>query len=288
MGAIANIVAFRNAVKVAREAKYECGAETVQLPCTPSDLSRAEYYSAADVSRIADSADLAYYRFSECVVSVENADSLSCARSLLMSDCAADSPPPLVLNFANPRTPGGDVRAGASAQEEDLCRSSTLYSSLCSTSAREFYQANRQSDRRMHTNGVLVSPMVYVFKDSDGSPLRSPLPVAVISSPAPIARGVNDGEAIRQVMQARIKGLLSIAAHCGYSRLVLGAWGCGAFGNDPQLVAGEFAKALSLFGAFGERAAGKSLQPPFCRVVFAVLDKSSRQATFCAFKDVLG
>jgi uncharacterized protein (TIGR02452 family) len=75
------------------------------------------------------------------------------------------------------------------------------------------------------------------------------------------------------VGKCRSEYVLALAASQGYKHLVLGAWGCGVFRNDPDVVAGAFASHLR-HGDWAGR---------FERVVFSVLDTSPGQETFAAF-----
>jgi len=80
-----------------------------------------------------------------------------------------------------------------------------------------------------------------------------------------------------QVMRQRIDMILAIAHKHGYKNLVLGAWGCGVFRNNPQHVAGYFRDSLTNGGRF---------ENLFERIRFSVLDPSDR-GTYNAFYKVL-
>lgn len=69
--------------------------------------------------------------------------------------------------------------------------------------------------------------------------------------------------------------MLETAAECGYRRIVLGAWGCGVFRNDPAAVAGAFHALLTGDGRFAGH---------FEHVVFAVLDRTAAASTLGAFR----
>jgi uncharacterized protein (TIGR02452 family) len=80
---------------------------------------------------------------------------------------------------------------------------------------------------------------------------------------------------IRATLERRAHYVLRVAAAKNHRCLVLGAWGCGVFRNDPSEVADVFARAL----------AHTSLQGAFDRVVFAVYDRTAEQRTLRAFED---
>lgn len=183
------------------------------------------------------------------------------------------------LNFASARNPGGGVANGARAQEESLARSSALYASL--TLCPEFYEHHRSERSLLYSDRVIWSPGVPVYRDDRGGWLPEPLPVSFLTCAAPNRRmvernGQEGADAIARVLTARARGVLAVAAGHGVSHLVLGAWGCGVFGNRPDEVARAFAAHLRGEGDF----AGV-----FERVVFAVLDRD--EAVRGAFEAVL-
>lgn len=189
-----------------------------------------------------------------------------------------DSGPVAVLNFASARNPGGGYVNGAQAQEEALCRASALYH--CLLRAPEYYAHHREVRDPLYSDRVIHSPAVPVFRDDRGALLDRPYAAGFLTSPAPnagvIARTAPDrtGE-IGPALDARAERVLEVAAAHGYRRLVLGAWGCGVFRNDPARVAGAFARLLTGDGRFA-RAVDE--------VVFAVLDR--RGDTRAAFEAV--
>jgi uncharacterized protein (TIGR02452 family) len=163
---------------------------------------------------------------------------------------------PLALNFASAKNPGGGFLGGAIAQEESLARSSALYACL---SRQPMYTHHRAQGGGWYTHWALFSPAVPVFRDDQGALLDEPWPCSFLTCAAVNAGVVREKERIEPVMRERTLRVLAVAAHHGAETLVLGAWGCGVFKNDPAMVAGHFRDALT--GPF----AGA-----FARVVFAV------------------
>ena len=156
----------------------------------------------------------------------------------------------LVLNLANPVNPGGGVRRGARAQEEDLCRKSSLLLSLESADAGRYYNYNRALNTYMGSDAIIITPKVEIIKDDNGALLNDSVIVAVMTCAAPCLRKGFEGLTQRQyedLMYNRILGMLRCAAYMGYKNLVLGAFGCGAFGNDARVVSDLFFKALKEF-----------------------------------------
>ena len=170
----------------------------------------------------------------------------------------------IALNFASARNPGGGFLSGSEAQEESLARSSSLYACL---DGRSMYPFHRRYDDTLYTDYVIYSPSVVVFRDSDGKLLETPFTCSFLTAPAPNAgaalqRDPTRGDELRRALQSRINKVLSVAATQGYDTIILGAWGCGVFKNDPRDVAAHFQAALT--GDF----AGV-----FRLVSFAVLDR---------------
>nr|5ZDA_A Chain A, poly ADP-ribose glycohydrolase [Deinococcus radiodurans R1 = ATCC 13939 = DSM 20539] len=182
------------------------------------------------------------------------------------------------LNFASAKNPGGGFLGGAQAQEEDLCRGSGLYFSLTSPQAEPYYAVNRQSHSALYTDHLIYSPQVPIFRDDAGQLLPAPVPVNIITAPAPNAGAVAQSrpEQLPQVLptlRERARRVLGVAAWMEQTHLVLGAWGCGVFRNDPAGVARTFRELLE-----GEA------QGAFEHVTFAVLDNHPQHPTLGAFR----
>ncbi|MFD3538662.1 TIGR02452 family protein [Streptomyces sp. NPDC058662] len=182
-----------------------------------------------------------------------------------------------VLNFASARNPGGGYLRGAKAQEEALCRASALYETLLE--APEYYEVHRAELSTFYTDRVIHSPGVPVFRDDRGELLETPFLAGFLTSPAPNAGTIRrqEPERVAEIPAAlarRAERVLEVAALHGYRHLVLGAWGCGVFRNEPAQVAEAFRELLA------GRFAGT-----FDHVVFAVLDRdpAPREAFARAF-----
>lgn len=170
------------------------------------------------------------------------------------------------LNFASAKNPGGGFLGGAKAQEEDLCRVSALYSSQITR--REYYDANRATESMIYEDYAIYSPRVPFFRDERLELLEEPFFASVLTMPAPNAgehlrRAPDDRRSITIALERRVRMVLAVARSLGYRSLVLGAWGCGVFRNDPVEVATLFRAALSTHEFKGA----------FDRVVFAVYDR---------------
>ncbi|MDQ0846882.1 uncharacterized protein (TIGR02452 family) [Streptomyces sp. V1I6] len=186
--------------------------------------------------------------------------------------------PVAVLNFASARNPGGGYLNGAQAQEEALCRASALYATLLRVP--EFYEHHRAERSVFYTDRVILSPGVPVFRDDRGQLLEQPFTVGFLTSPAPNAgvvalRTPGEVHRIPAALASRAERALETAVAGGYRRLVLGAWGCGVFRNDPAAVAGAFHVLLTGGGRFAAH---------FEEIVFAVLDRAGTSPTLAAFR----
>lgn len=198
-------------------------------------------------------------------VQVANESTLTAAKRLI-----DDGARPLALNFANGRHPGGNFRDGSRAQEGNLCRSSALFETLVGD---EMYEAHQQRPLLDSTDWAILSPDVPVFRTDAGVELESPWLLSFLTCAAPIAQSVGLRES-GELLERRIHRVLAIARAYGYESLVLGAWGCGVFGNDPYGTAADFKRALEtdFAGAFAE-------------VVFAIVDRSPERKILGPFRD---
>ena len=153
----------------------------------------------------------------------------------------------MVLNFASAKSPGGGFLNGAHAQEESLARASGLY--YCLNTQPRLYEVHRQLSTGLYSDHMIYSPGVPVFKDDEGKALDDYYTVNMLSAPA-VNRGAilqNEPYNIKEVapaMLARIEKVLAVALSTGNTTLILGAWGCGVFRNDPEEIAGLFAKQV--------------------------------------------
>ena len=113
-----------------------------------------------------------------------------------------------------------------------------------------------------------------VFRRDDGTPLTAPWLLTFLTCAAPYAPVIGQPEA-GDLLRQRIRRVLAIAQALGHPSLVLGAWGCGAFANDPARTARDFRQALEtdFAGAFSE-------------IVFAITDWSPERRFLGPFRDV--
>lgn len=233
----------------------------------PGNYLEVNVYTPAMAQELLNQADEGV--FADCVTQhcrfcVVNEDSFQAAEKY-------DNP--LVMNFANAHQPGGAFRMGATAQEEALCRNSTLYASLSSDKASEMYRYNIRHLSPVDSDYMLLSPEVCVFRDVNCDLLDSPYMVSVITLPAPNKRGaamLTSQKKIDMVMKRRIRIMLTIAVQNQYKNLILGAWGCGAFGHDARKVAGYFKEIFI----------DEQYEKYFENIVFAILSGKNKLDAF--------
>lgn len=180
-----------------------------------------------------------------------------------------------VLNFASAKNPGGGFINGAMAQEESLAASSCLYKTLIAH--EDYYKNNRACGTMMYTHHAIYSPEVAFFRDGRFKLLPRPVTASVLTLPAVNMGQVRlRGENVRQaeqVMRERMQLALAIFARQKCRHLVLGAYGCGVFRNDPEQIALWWKELLT-----------ECFPEDFETVVFAVLDRSAALASISPFQ----
>lgn len=195
---------------------------------------------------------------------VVNETTLDGAGALVRAGHAA-----VALNFASAKNPGGGFLSGSEAQEESLARASGLYACLKGSPFYDYHRARRDPTYSDH---VIYSPDVPVFRDDDGALLEAPWVCSFVTAAA-VNRGELKGRSVDvgALMRARIACVLDAMAAHGHEAIVLGAWGCGVFRNDPDEIARLFREALTT-----------THRGVFTRVRFSVLDRGDR-GTYRAF-----
>lgn len=165
-----------------------------------------------------------------------------------------------VLNFANPFKPGGGYLNGRMAQEEALCRQTLLYPTLEHSRMYEFNKSDQMNSIEYDT--MIYSPDVHVIRDDRYSILNDNIfRINVISAPAVDNRkDILDLSKAELVMERRIRKIISLAIDKKNDFIVLGAFGCGVFRNDPKIVSRVFKKVL----------VDENLKDYFESVVFAI------------------
>lgn len=211
-------------------------------------------------------------RCSQPAVRVDNISTVEAIR-ILASEQKTDIG---VLNFASAKNPGGGFLNGAMAQEESLAVSSTLYPTL--TAHEEYYKENRAHKSMMYLDYGIYSPEVVFFRDGAFQLTETPVIASVLTLPAVnmgqvILKGENVEEA-KSVMRRRMKLALGIFAERKAKHLVLGAYGCGVFRNNPKEIAIWWRELLA-----------EGMGQHFDSVFHAVLDRSKDKCCIKAFQE---
>lgn len=196
-----------------------------------------------------------------------------------------------VHNFASATNPGGGVKHGSRAQEESLCRCSTLYPALnIDENWQRYYNFHRKNKDSIYTDACIFTPEIIVCKSDIEIPQRLPqkfwFKVDVLTCAAPNLRAfpnniynpgnsqnvkISDSELLK-IHEKRARHMLTILAAEGVEIFVTGAFGCGAFRNNPHVVAQAFKNILPEFdGAFKE-------------IVFAIYFTPQETQNFDAFQ----
>jgi len=182
-----------------------------------------------------------------------------------------------VLNFASAKNAGGGFLNGALAQEESLATSSDLY--LTQITKNKYYDSNRKCNTMLYTDYMIYSKYVNFIRDDIDSFWISPIVVSVLTAPAVnmgqyIRRENHDVKLAEETMKNRMRKVLKVFAAQSNTTLILGAYGCGVFRNDPKIVARFFKELLQDegFGAY------------FQDVFFAIFDRSKTKNVFKSFE----
>ena len=198
----------------------------------------------------------------------------------------SDKPNVAVLNMASALRPGGGFLDGANSQEEFLCARTTLYPSLWDS----YY-------RLPEVSGIFT-PDVLVFRDhlveSNDLHKRDRYFVDVISSSMlrfsdakseGCSCGVSYCDRHRDLVLRKMKAVLRIAQSKGVERLILGAWGCGAYGNPVKEIAKNWRKVIA--GAPRQRRPNAERWEGINEIIFAIPDRTMLREFEFAFGDVL-
>lgn len=200
-----------------------------------------------------------------------------------------------VLNFASATNPGGGVVNGSSAQEECICRCTTLYPCLNKNDLwTSFYAPHRKAANLLYNNDCIYTPDVCVFKSDTNFP--EPLPrdewwkVNILTCAAPNLRerpsnpmnphaGYKRAKVtpteLETLLTSRIKRIFEIAVANKNEVLILGAFGCGAFRNPPEIVAKVFYNVMQDYLEY------------FDTIEYAVYHTEREVANYEAFKRIM-
>ena len=186
-----------------------------------------------------------------------------------------------ILNFASAKNPGGGFLNGAAAQEESLAMCGNLY--LTQIKKQAYYEANRACRSMLYTDHMIYSGGVVFIRENTDPLWESPLTASVLTVPA-VNMGQyllkREGDSVHhaeEVMKNRMRKILNVFAEQKNEVLILGAYGCGVFRNDPVKIAAFFVELLKSEG----------LEKHFKELIFAVYDSSKDKRVYNAFSNEL-
>ena len=196
------------------------------------------------------------------IIKVTNRDTFTAAKEYANIINSANEGFVGVLNFASSTNPGGGVTKGSTAQEECLCRCSNLYLTLYQEKCiREYYNVNKKYMTNLGSDAIIYSRNVYVFKDKNYNmlPVKDRFYVDVLTCAAPNLREnprnqyntdaseeklTLTDEELYNIHVKRARNILNVAIKNEDDYLILGAFGCGAFRNNPEIVAKAYKDVL--------------------------------------------
>ncbi|MCR5647755.1 MAG: TIGR02452 family protein [Acholeplasmatales bacterium] len=189
-----------------------------------------------------------------------------------------------LLNFASGTHPGGGVLTGSNAQEESICRASTLYKCLNDETGNiyEFFYGYHKTLGNIYSDRIIYSPNILVFKDSNKENTlldkNDWYKINVISSSAPNLKDekILDSE-LYNIIITRIKNIFEVAIENEIEVLILGAFGCGSFNNNSLVNAKAFKEICDSYKGLIKT------------IVFAIPDESDeKSANYRIFENIIG
>lgn len=282
------IKVFQETVEVVSNGFYTNNkGEKVEIPRVHNDLSidNVEFYDKGIKKKIKFDKLKRY----KTEISVVNADCLYTAKELV-----DDGYMPAVVNFASFRVPGGGVRKGSRAQEENICRRTNLFESIfrfIDTLAKEYGLPLEEKQYPLPVNhGAIYSPSISVFRASEDKNYEfldevfpiDVITIAALKDPELDSKGhMNDWS--KNITKEKIRTMFNLALYWENDSIVLGAFGCGAFANPPEDVATLFKEVLN----------EPEYKDKFEKIVFAVLDDGNShrehnpRGNYLPFKEIL-
>ena len=202
------------------------------------------------------------YYDDQAIIKVTNRDTFTAAKEYANIINSTNEGFVGVLNFASSTNPGGGVTKGSTAQEECLCRCSNLYLTLYQEKGiREYYNVNKKYMSNLGSDAIIYSRNIYVFKDKNYNmlPVKDRFYVDVLTCAAPNLREnprnqynadaseeklTLTDEELYNIHVKRARNILNVAVKNEDDYLILGAFGCGAFRNNPEIVAKAYKDVL--------------------------------------------
>lgn len=261
---IKNIRIFNDTLKQCRE--NEKLAQSVQESITNTVLYKADDYP--EIKRKSDNS---------CRIEVTRERTIESAKNLhkIYPDKKI-----CILNFASAVNAGGGVVLGATAQEESICRCTTLYPCLSTKDLQKgYYNPHRIGLNFCYTDACIYTPDIVVMKSDALHPESIPenewFCIDALTCAAPnLSTAWIPQNKLYEIHKKRGAHILSIAAANGTDILVLGAFGCGAFRNNPETVSKAYIDILPDFMGY------------FSEIRFAVYSSHEHSKNYNAFTKI--
>lgn len=259
-------------VNIFHDTEAFCNSDENLKQAVADSIKATTFYEAEDYP------SLPKRRFNKTAISVVRRRSLDAAISMQRKHLELRI---AVHNFASATNPGGGVKHGSRAQEEAICRCSTLYPVLnTEENWQRFYTVNRKLEDSIYSDACIYTPEIIICKSDIDRPARLPRDkwdlVDVITIAAPNLHNLEiSDEELFKIQETRIRHMFTVVAHHGAEIFVTGAFGCGAFKNNPEVVANVYKKILPEFEGY------------FKEVVFAIYCRSNEIQNFETFKRIL-
>jgi uncharacterized protein (TIGR02452 family) len=232
---------YRENQKIAASGCYIVGETAVRLPKTGEMLAQETVYLPPDAAVSAAPGERTPFLISGHQMQT---DTISAVLALRASGVTGEI---IALNFANAMAAGGGYRLGGDAQEESLCRCSLLYPAIRGN--RQFYRPHRLRPTPFYSDRMLISPDVPVFRRADGTLLAEPVFCTFLTCAAVNRRIakllLRSDRRITAAMRQRVERIVAVIAERSPAAAVLGAFGCGAFGNRRKVILPMFEDAVS-------------------------------------------
>lgn len=266
------IEAAQDTLKYLKDGYYIVGSKKIDI----SDLHKKSLEGSALISP--EEGDMLAEKFKDCKekkacsIEVLNIPTVKAVLDLVYEHYTDIG----VLNFASAKNPGGGFLNGALAQEESIAVGSGLYDTQLKN--EKYYLENRKCNTMMYTDYMIYSPEVVFIRDEALNLLENPVTANIITAPA-----VNYGQVLlkkedevlaKKIMKIRMRKVLALFAEKKNKNLILGAYGCGVFRNDPELIADYWHELLY----------DENFISYFDNIIFAVLDNSKTQSCIKAFE----
>lgn len=260
-----------NRVEIFENTMKQCGTNQVLVSAIEKSIKNTVLYRQGETPEIQT-------KTGECKITVTMERTFESAKNLINEYPDAKIG---VLNFASARNPGGGVVRGAEAQEECLCRCSTLYPCINTEDLfKNYYQMHRSLKELTYTDACIYTPDIMVIKTDTAYPESMPesewYSVDILTCPAPNVSTVriSDMELLK-IHKRRGRHIISIAAANNIDVLVLGAFGCGAFRNNPEIVARAYKEILPQFTGY------------FKEIRFAVYCPPKNKTNYDKFRSII-